>query len=367
MACGHKHDALVIQRWHDDGSLDRTFAAATDGQVRLAVDDRPDLLWPQFSAWRTPRCSKILQGAAGDHIVIGELHKPREIGGGRILARPPRTRQGRSTPASIAQVVAASSHWAPGSVVQLARRRCSSNAGRRRSIYRAAVERTDLLLSTTGPATNALSLPASRSRHHRIALDRSASTKQECALRSGIPPICACIVPEARREPFRSATRSCTARADTTDVMTTAGRLTWADGDTSAQTIRLAPVDDMLLEGEERFRIRLRDPTGGAGTRRSRDRRDDRGRRSVAWTAVRPAGAANHGSRVGQRHDRAATRRHLGRSSCTTSSRPPSIPMAHQRRAAKHAPQEGQRLCRRAAVEQRRHVEPHAANGDVQG
>ena len=53
--------------------------------------------------------------------------------------------------------------------------------------------------------------------------------------------------------------------ADTTDVVTAAGTLTWADGDTSAHTIRLAPVDDMLLEGEERFQIRLRDPTGGAG------------------------------------------------------------------------------------------------------
>ena len=30
MACGHKHDALVIQRWHDGGSQDRTFAPATE-------------------------------------------------------------------------------------------------------------------------------------------------------------------------------------------------------------------------------------------------------------------------------------------------------------------------------------------------
>ena len=42
--------------------------------------------------------------------------------------------------------------------------------------------------------------------------------------------------------------------------MTAAGTLTWAAGDASRTTIRLAPVDDMVLEGEERFQIRLRDP-----------------------------------------------------------------------------------------------------------
>ena len=75
MACGHKHDALVVQRWYDDGSTDRTFAAATDGQVRLTVVIAPALPWPLFPPGERPRCSKILKGSAGDHVVIGELHK----------------------------------------------------------------------------------------------------------------------------------------------------------------------------------------------------------------------------------------------------------------------------------------------------
>jgi hypothetical protein len=45
----------------------------------------------------------------------------------------------------------------------------------------------------------------------------------------------------------------------------TAGTLTWADGDASPRTIWLAPVDDAALEGEERFRVRLSEATGGAG------------------------------------------------------------------------------------------------------
>ena len=47
--------------------------------------------------------------------------------------------------------------------------------------------------------------------------------------------------------------------------MPTAGTLTWADGDASPRTISLVPVDDAETEGEERFRVRLSEPTGGAG------------------------------------------------------------------------------------------------------
>jgi hypothetical protein len=51
---------------------------------------------------------------------------------------------------------------------------------------------------------------------------------------------------------------------DGADMAATAGTLTWADGDSSARTIPLVATDDAATEGEERFRIRLSDPTGGA-------------------------------------------------------------------------------------------------------
>jgi len=49
------------------------------------------------------------------------------------------------------------------------------------------------------------------------------------------------------------------------DIAPTGGTLTWSDGDVSVRAIPLAPVNDHALEGEEHFRIRLSEPTGGAG------------------------------------------------------------------------------------------------------
>ena len=53
--------------------------------------------------------------------------------------------------------------------------------------------------------------------------------------------------------------------ADTDDMAPATGTLTWASGDASPRTILLVPVDDNTMEGEERFRVRLSEATGGAG------------------------------------------------------------------------------------------------------
>jgi hypothetical protein len=53
--------------------------------------------------------------------------------------------------------------------------------------------------------------------------------------------------------------------ASAADVTPIAGTLTWADGDASARTIPLVPINDDVTEGEESLRVRLSAPTGGAG------------------------------------------------------------------------------------------------------
>jgi hypothetical protein len=52
---------------------------------------------------------------------------------------------------------------------------------------------------------------------------------------------------------------------DDADIEPTTGTLSWAAGDTAPRSIPLRPTDDAATEGEERFRVRLSGPTGGAG------------------------------------------------------------------------------------------------------
>lgn len=48
------------------------------------------------------------------------------------------------------------------------------------------------------------------------------------------------------------------------DFGSASATLTWADGDTSAQSFTIAIVDDTLVEGAETFSVQLSNPTGGA-------------------------------------------------------------------------------------------------------
>jgi urease beta subunit len=48
------------------------------------------------------------------------------------------------------------------------------------------------------------------------------------------------------------------------DYTKTIGTLTWADGDGSSKSFTIPILDDSEVEGDERFRVRLQDPTGGA-------------------------------------------------------------------------------------------------------
>jgi YVTN family beta-propeller protein len=60
------------------------------------------------------------------------------------------------------------------------------------------------------------------------------------------------------------ATTPITATANL-DYTTTAGTLTWADGDTTTRVITVPIIQDALLEGRETFSVNLTAPTGGAG------------------------------------------------------------------------------------------------------
>ena len=54
------------------------------------------------------------------------------------------------------------------------------------------------------------------------------------------------------------------------DFAATSGTLTWADGDALPKRINVEIFDDAAVEGDEFFRIRLSNPTGGV-TIRTRD------------------------------------------------------------------------------------------------
>jgi hypothetical protein len=57
-------------------------------------------------------------------------------------------------------------------------------------------------------------------------------------------------------------TENGSARANN-DFALTSGTLHWTDGDTQAKQIKVQTLEDSAAEGDERFVIRLSDPTGG--------------------------------------------------------------------------------------------------------
>src|SRR5207244_729088 len=60
------------------------------------------------------------------------------------------------------------------------------------------------------------------------------------------------------------ATSNGTALANS-DYLTSAGTVSWADGDTISKTVTLNILDDNVVEGNETFSVALSNPTGGAG------------------------------------------------------------------------------------------------------
>jgi len=263
MACGSNVKALVVQRWQGDGRPDPAFAPATGGRVELGVENRPNF---KVDNWRASRCRALLPGSAGDHFVVGDWSKPYEYGGGRILLAhldasgtidAAFDRSGRGRELALGTPDQWSSWYVPdaatasdGAVLLIARRTSQLVPDDYWTINELGEQRTLIARVEVSPSQGVGSIGFNDAAV-RIAERRPGELR---VYRSGgtAGPI------SVRYELLHDT-------ADEADVVPTAGTLTWADGDASPRTISLAPVDDAALEGEERFRVRLSEATGGAG------------------------------------------------------------------------------------------------------
>lgn len=259
-ACGSTYDRLVVQRWRSDGTPDATFASATGGNIWLGVETRPN-----YPIWRAPLCRALLPGPAGDHVVVGDWSKPYEYGGGTILL----------------------AHLDASGAIDAAFD--SSGLGRELTLGKADQWSSWFVADAATASDGSLLLIARRSSElfpndvysfNALGEQRTLIARVEVLPSQGVGSIGfndgAVRVAERRRADLNVYRSAGTAGAvsvryevlhDTSsaaDVVPTAGTLTWADRDRSARTIRLEPVNDAALEGEERFRVRLSDPTGGA-------------------------------------------------------------------------------------------------------
>lgn len=264
MACGSSWlESLVVTRWQNDGRIDPAFAAATGNRVELGVETRPAF---RGRRGREAHCRSVLPGLAQDHVLVGDWSNPYEYGGGRILlahlnvfgaidAGFDRSGRGREVALGMPDqwsswYVADAASASDGAVLLIARR-------------------------TTSPPPSDFYVP------NELGEQRTLIARVEISPSSGHGSIGFndAAVRVAERRPgelsvYRSGGSAGSVSVhydllhDTTiesDVAPTAGTLTWPDGDTSPRTISLVPVNDDALEGEERFRVRLGDPTGGAG------------------------------------------------------------------------------------------------------
>jgi uncharacterized delta-60 repeat protein len=262
MACGSRHDqTLVVQRWQDDGRPDPTFASATGGKVELGVDHRPN-----FGDWRASRCGTILPESVGGHVVVGDWSKPYEYGGGRILL----------------------AHLDASGAIDAA----FDGSGRGRELALGAPDQwttwhvADAATASDGAVLliarrTSASIPDDMYLPNDLGEQPTVIARVEVSPSGGVGSIgfndAAVRIAERRHGELRVYRSGGTAgsisvsyellhdTADAADVVATAGTLTWADGDQSPRTIALVPVDDTTLEGEELFRVRLSEATGGAG------------------------------------------------------------------------------------------------------
>jgi len=259
-ACGFGAATLLVQRWQDDGTPDPAFASATGGRVELGVEHRPEF---RVDRWGEARCRAILQGPAGDHVVLGDWNKPYEYGGGRILlahldasgtldAAFDRSGNGHElvlgTPDQWSiWYVADAATASDGAALLMAR---GSGAPPPDQPYELGEQRTLIarleLSASQGTGSigfNDAAVRIAERRPGEVHVYRSGGTAGTISVRYEL-------LPET---------------ASAADVVPIAGTLTWADGDASARTIPLVPIDDDAMEGEESFRVRLSAATGGAG------------------------------------------------------------------------------------------------------
>jgi hypothetical protein len=213
--------------------------------------------------WGEARCGAILPGAAGDHFVLGDWNKPYEYGGGRILlahldpsgaldAAFDRSGNGRQlalgTPDQWSSwYVVDAATASDGAALLIARGSGAPPADRP---YEPGAQRTFIarveVSASQGPGSigfNDAAVRIAERRPAELRVYRSGGTAGTISVRYDL-------LQET---------------ASAADVVPIAGTLTWADGDASARTIPLVPIDDDAMEGEESFRVRLSAPTGGAG------------------------------------------------------------------------------------------------------
>jgi len=263
MACGSNFKALVVQRWQGDGRPDPAFAPATSGRVELGVENRPNF---KVDNWRAPRCRVLLPGSAGDHFVVGDWSKPYEYGGGRILLAhldasgaidAAFDRSGRGRELALGTPDQWSSWYLPdaattsdGAVLLIARRTSAPIPDDYYFTNELGEQRTLIARVEVSPSQgvgsigfNDAAVRIAERRPGELRVYRSGGTAGPISVRYELL--------------YETASGA--------DIAPTAGTLTWADGDASPRTILLVPVDDAVLEGEERFRVRLSEPTGGAG------------------------------------------------------------------------------------------------------
>ncbi len=255
-ACGSGGGTLIVQRWLDDLRADATFAPTTGGRVELGVEHRPGFA---SDFWGDANCRAILPGPAGSHVVLGDWNKPFEYGGGRILLAHidasgaldrafDRSGNGRElalgTPDQWATWYVADATSTPdGAALLIARGSGTPFRDFRERRNRIARVEISPSLGNGSLGFNDAAVRVAERRPGEVRVYRSGGTAGTVSVRYELLPD----------------------TASAADFVPAAGILTWAEGDASARTISLVPVDDDAMEGEENFRVRLSAPTGGAG------------------------------------------------------------------------------------------------------
>jgi uncharacterized delta-60 repeat protein len=257
-ACGSESSALLVRRWHDDGTPDPTFAATSGGLMKLGEELRPDHV---AEYWTEVHCGGLLPGPAGDRLVIGDLNRPFEWGGGRVLLAhldASGSAERAFDPSGQGRLVALGNpdQWRNWYVIDTA----------------LAPDGSVLLIarSVISPAEGPLYEGATHTVVARVEVSASRTSAGSVGFGDAAVRIAERKPGELRVYRTGGSSGSVSVRyemlagtAGTADVVLPAGTLTWADGDASPRTIPLDVINDEDTEGEESFRVRLSTPTGG--------------------------------------------------------------------------------------------------------
>jgi hypothetical protein len=249
--------SVLVQRWLDDGKTDRSFAPAGNGRIDLGMSTEGE---------RSPQCRNVLRGVEGDYFVIGDWSNLYQYGGGRVLLAHfdafgvldtefDPSRRGREL--ALGTPEQWSSWYVPdaaiasdGNVLLIARRSSALNPNHAYSVNTLGEQRT-VIARVEGSRLHGVGSIGFNDAALRIAERRAGELR---VYRTGG----AAGSISVRYQLAHDTTNE-------TDVGPYTGRLIWPDGDASPRTIPLVPVDDDAVEGEERFRVRLSEATGGAG------------------------------------------------------------------------------------------------------